>query len=127
MSAGESKGRGLGVVGVFSNWAIARVRPRKAVIRLVSALGSEDEQTSMAAYMALVKLSRREPVPGILLAEAEKGNETAAILQVLGDVGDPGLIPALEAFTASDDVKVADAARESIEALRDAGPEGPEP
>jgi hypothetical protein len=123
MAEDEAQRGRLGVVGVFSNYAIARVRPGKAVIRLVSALGSDDEETSMAAYMALVKLGSREPVPKMLLAEAAKGHETAAILQVLGDVGDPRLIPALEVYTASADVKVADAARESIEALREAGPE----
>jgi HEAT repeat protein len=123
MAEERSRGGGLGIFGVFSNYALARVRSGKAVIRLVSALGSDDEETSMAAYMALVNLSSREAVPKMLLAEAAKGHETAAILQVLGDVGDPGLIPALEVYTASEDAKVADAARESIEALREAGPE----
>ena len=127
MAEDESQGGGLGIFGVFSNYALARVRSGKAVIRLVSALGSDDEETSMAAYMALVKLSSREPVPKMLLAEAAKGHETAAILQVLGDVGDARLIPALEVYTASSDVKVADAARESIEALRETGPGRTEP
>ena len=70
----------------------------------------------MAAYMALVKLG-----PGSaarLLEEAKKGRQTASVLQVLGDLGEPGIIPELEEFTRSPDQKVAEAARESLDALR---------
>lgn len=123
MSEREPGGSRFGVLGVFTNYALAKLVPGNAVVRLVSSLGSPDEDTSMAAYVALVKLGDREPVTRILLEQAAAGHQTAAVLQVLGDVEDPSLIGKLEPYAASEDVKVAAAARESIAALRECAEE----
>lgn len=106
----------LGVLKVIANLAAGRIAPRLVVRRLVGALGSDDEDTSMAAYMALVKLGPR--VGGLLVDEARKGNQTAGVLQVLGDLGDPTFISDLAGFESSTDPAVVKAARESISALR---------
>jgi HEAT repeat protein len=120
-----SGGRGLGALGVLVSYGMARVVPSAGVRRLVSALGSPDEDTSMAAYMALAKLGPRNAPR--LLEEAKKGPHTASLVQLLGDLGDPSIIPQLEPFAGSPDPKVASAARESIDALRTADPEGASP
>jgi len=84
----------------------------------VRALGSAKEDTRTLAYMLLAKRGRRA-IP-VLLQEARKGRQTAGVLQVLGDIGDPGIVPELEPFAHSDDPAVAAAARESIEVLQEA-------
>jgi len=119
----SSVGRGLGVIGVLLNYGMARIVPGAGVRRLVYALGSPDEDTSVAAYMALVKLGPRNAKR--LLEEAKKGQQTASLLQVLGDLHESSIIPDLEEFARSPDRKVADAARESLEALRSDEADGP--
>ena len=111
-----SGGGKLGVIGVLLNYCLGRVAPGFAVKRLVRALGSPNEETSMAAYMVLVKLGPRNA--DRLLAKAKQGLGTASIVQVLGDMGDRRLIPDLEVFTQSSDPQVASAARDSIELLQ---------
>ena len=111
----SSVGRGLGTLGVLVSYGLARVAPSAGVRRLVSALGSPHEDTSMAAYMALTKLGPRNAPR--LLEEAKKGPHTASLVQLLGDLGDPSIIPDLEPFAGSPDPEVASAARESIDAL----------
>ena len=71
----------------------------------------------MAAYMALVKLGPRNAA--MLLEEARQGGNTASLLQLLGDLGEPGIIPDLEEFAQSPDTDIASAARESIAALQE--------
>ena len=112
----SSVGGALGVVGVFSSYLLARIAPKTSVGRLISAVGSPDEETSVAACMALVKLGPRNS--GLLLEAARRGRQTSSILHVLGGMGDSNVIPDLEEFARSDDPDVASAARESIAALR---------
>jgi HEAT repeat protein len=76
----------------------------------------------MAAYMALVKLGPRNLK--LLLEEARQGQNTAGILQLIGDLGDPAAIGELEAFCSSDDPRVAEAATESIALLREVSETG---
>ncbi len=111
-------GSGTGVIGIAANFAMARVRPQSAVRRLVKALGSSDEDTSMAAYMALVKLGPR--IAPHLLNEAGDGHQVAAVLQILGDQGDQGVVSRVHEFTQSSDPEIAEAARECLRALEDA-------
>jgi len=112
-SSGGSK---FGVIGVLLNYGLGRIAPGFAVPRLIRALGSPNEETKMAAYMALVKLGPRNA--DRLLAAARHGQRTASIVQLLGDLGDRGLIPELAEFTRSADPQVAAAARDSIELLQ---------
>lgn len=108
--------RGLGVIGVLANYSIARVTPGGSVRRLVAAMSSLDEDTSMAAHMALVKLG-----PGNaqrVVQEMKTGRQTTGLIQLLGDLGDPSVIPYLEEFTNSDDPGLASAAQESLDVLR---------
>lgn len=107
----------MGVLGVMRDYALARFRPGSAVRRLVAALGSGDEDTSTAAYMALVKLGPR--IAPCLLEEAHKGVQTADVLQVLGDLDDRNLIPELERFANSNNSEIAAAARESLQSLQE--------
>ncbi len=107
----------MGVLGVLRDYALARFRPGSAVRRLVAALGSSDEDTSTAAYMALVKLGPR--IAPYLLEEAHKGVQTTGVLQVLGDLDDRNLIPELEHFANSNDSEIAAAARESLQSLQE--------
>ena len=111
----------LRVVGVFINYLLARLVPGAGVGRLISALGSRDEDASVAAYMALVKLGPKNA--GRLIEAARQGRCSAALLQVVGDLGDPSVVPDLKEFVAAEDPEVAAAARESIEILTGAGPD----
>lgn len=110
---------GLGVIAVIFNYGLAFFIPSVAVSRLVPALESSDEDTSMAAYMVLVKLGPR--INPYLLASASQGMYTAKIVQVLGDHGDASVIPDLEEYARSPDPAVASAALESLEILRSDG------
>jgi HEAT repeat protein len=114
-SSGGSK---FGVIGVLMNYGLGRIAPGFAVKRLIRALGSPNEETKMAAYMALVKLGPRNA--DRLLTAARQGQRTAGIVQLLGDLGDRGLISELDEFTRSSDPKVAAAARDSIDLLQSA-------
>jgi len=116
---GRSRGSKFGVIGVLLNYVLGRVAPGFAVKRLIRALGSPNEATKMAAYMALVKLGPRNA--DRLLAAAKQGQQTAAIVQLLGDLGDRRLIADLEEFARSSDPEVASAARESLEVLQSGG------
>ena len=111
-----SGGSKLGVIGVVANYFLARIVPGFAVNRLVRALGSRNEDSATAAYMALVKLGPK--YADGLLSHAKRGHHTASIIQVLGDFGEQRLISDLEQFVESPDPKVASAARESIGLLR---------
>ena len=113
----ESRGiRGLGVIGVIANYSIALVAPDASIRRLVAAMNSLDEDTSMAAYMALVKLGPRNAQR--VVQEMKMGQQTEDLIQLLGDLGDPSVISYLEGFTNSDDPALASAARESLDLLR---------
>lgn len=85
--------------------------------RLISTIDSPNEDASMAAYMALVKLGPNNAAK--LVEEARQGACSASLMQVLGDLGEPGVIPALQEFAQSADSEIAAAARESIAALRE--------
>ncbi len=112
-----SRQGGLGALGVLWNYGLARVVPGAGVKRLISAIDSPNEDAAMAAYMALVKLG---PKYAETLVEAARGGAcTPGLLQVLGDLGEPAVIPALEEFAQSSDPEIAAAARESIAALRE--------
>ncbi len=113
---GHSWGSKLGVIGVLASYFLARIAPGFAVDRLVRALGSPNEDSATAAYMALVKLGPK--YADGLLSHAKGGRHTASIIQVLGDLGERRLISDLEQFVASADPEVAAAARESIGLLR---------
>ena len=108
--------RGLGVIGVIANYSIARIRPDASVRRLIAAMSSLDEDTSMAAYMALAKLGPRYAQR--VVQEMKKGQQTEGLIQLLGDLGDPRVIPYLEEVTNSDDPTLASAAQESLNILR---------
>ncbi len=108
--------RGLGVIGVIANYAIARVSPDASVRRLIAAMSSHDEDTSTAAYMALVKLGPCNAQR--VVQEMKTGQQTAGLIQLLGDLGDPSVISYLEEFTNSKEPGLASAAQESLEILR---------
>ena len=103
-------------MGVLLNYGIARVVPGAGVKRLISTIDSPNEDASMAAYMALVKLGPKNAA--ILVEEARQGQNTASLLQLLGDLGEPSVILDLEEFAQSPDTEIASAARESIMALK---------
>lgn len=111
-----SSGKGFGTIGVLGSYLLARIAPPKGVRRLISKLDDSDEDTSMAAYMALVKLG--PPIAGCLLEEARQGRAPVHLLRVLGDLGDPEVVPSLAEFAESRNAEVASAAREAIDALR---------
>ena len=97
-------------------WTASKVAPNAVVHRLVGLLGSESDDAAEAAYMALVKLGPRAAPR--LLDEVSSGHQRVGVLQVIGDLGDPSVIPELERYLDSDDREVAAAAQESIAALR---------
>ena len=105
----------FGVLGVIANFGLAKIAPASSVKRLVKALDSSNEDTRTAAYMALVKLGPNYAKEVLKTA----GDATSGVIQVLGDMGDPSLIPELERYAATDNSKIAEVARESIEALKD--------
>ena len=112
-----SVGSKFGVIGAIANYFIAKIAPRYGVSRLARQLGSQSNDTAAAAYMALVRLGPK--CANQLLSLALSGCNTAAIIQVIGDLGEPRLISDLEQFVDSDDPSIAATARESIEALRE--------
>ena len=118
--ANDDNGKGktiLGTAGVLINFGLAKVSPKRSVRRLVKALLSDDEDTSTAAYMALVKLG-----PGYAneVALADEGAEASPkIAQILGDMGNRDLVPVLEEVARTADEETAAIARESIETLLD--------
>ena len=65
--------------------------------------------------MALVKLGPNYAKEVLKAAD----HPTTGVIQVLGDMGDSSLIPELERYAEADNSKIAEVARESIEALRD--------
>jgi len=103
----------VGVLGVIANFGLARLAPESSIRRLVRALDSANEDTSTAAYMALVKLGRR--YSRVVLQSCPQ--PSSSVVQVLGDMGDVSVIPELEQLAHSGEL--AEVARESIEALRD--------
>ncbi len=103
----------VGVLGVIANFGLARIAPESSIKRLVRALDSANEDTSTAAYMALVKLGRR--YSRIVLQSCPQ--PSPSVVQVLGDMGDASVIPALEQLARSGELT--EVARESIEALKD--------
>ena len=111
----SAQGR-LGTIGVLVNYGIAHVVPGAGVKRLISTIDSPNEDASMAAYMALVKLGSKNAAR--IVKEAREGRKTASLLQLLGDLGEPSVIPDLEEFAQSPDTKIASAARESIAVLK---------
>ena len=84
--------------------------------KLVSALIQGDEDTSTAAYMALVKLGPRINIQ-LLIENIKKSEPNAGLIQLLGDLGDPSALSYLEELSLSPDQNIATAARESIETL----------
>lgn len=102
-----------GVLGVIANFSLARLAPESSVKRLVRALDGANEDTSTAAYMALVKLGRR--YSRVVLKSCPQPSPN--VVQVLGDMGDASVIPELEQLAHSEEL--AEVARESIEALKD--------
>ncbi len=117
----ESKGGVLGVAGVaeaLGSYALAHIAPDLGTGRLIAALGSAYESRRTAAYMALVKLAPRS-VPR-LLAEIDRGHpETATLVEILGGLGDPALLPKLEELAGSEQPEIAGAATDAIALLRD--------
>lgn len=107
----------FGIIGVVSNFLLARGFSERAVHRLIAALESEDEETSMGAYMALVRLGGKSTPT--LLKQAIEGNQTANLLQILGDQGDPEIIPQLQQFRDMPDKAISEAAKDSIEQLKE--------
>ena len=112
----HSWGSKLGVIGVLASYFLARIVPGFAVDRLVRALGSPNEDSATAAYMALVKLGPKNAAG--LLSHAKRGRHTASIIKILGDFGERRLISDLEQFVEFPDPEVAAAARETIGLLR---------
>lgn len=105
----------LGVLGVIANFGLAKFAPESSVRRLVSALDDANEDTSTAAYMALVKLG-----PNYAKQVLDSSpNPSEGVIQVLGDMGDESVIPALERFAENEELT--EIAQESIEALTDLG------
>ena len=107
---------GLNTLGVLLNYGIACIVPRAGVKRLIATLGSPNEDASMAAYMALVKLGPKNAAK--LVEELGHGHKYASLLQLLGDLGEQSVIPVLEQFAQSTDAEFAETARESIAALK---------
>lgn len=111
----SSKGSRFGVVGVLVNYGLARFTPKAPVRRLVDALGSRDEDTSTAAYIALTKLG--SDIAPQIAEYAKQGKETKALVQLLGDLANQSVIDDLKQFVNGEDESVAATARESLEAL----------
>ena len=111
----DRSNRVFGVLGVIANFGLARIAPASSVKRLVKALDSSNEDTRTAAYMALVKLGPNYAKEVLKTAD----DATSGVIQVLGDMGDSSLIPELERYVEADNIKIAEVARESIEALKD--------
>lgn len=116
--AKDDHGKGktiLGAAGVLINFGLAKVFPKRSVRRLVKALQSDDEDTSTAAYMALVKLGP-DYAKEVALAVGDSG-PSPKIAQILGDMGNRELVPVLEEVARTADEDTAAMARESIETL----------
>ena len=111
----ERSNKLVGVLGVIANFGLARIAPASSIKRLVKALESSNEDTSTAAYMALVKLGPDYAKEVLKTSD----HPTSGVIQVLGDMGDPSLIPELERYAETDNIKIAEVDRESIEALKD--------
>ena len=82
---------------------------------LVRALGSQNEDVRTIAGMFLVNAGKRaEP----LLEEAlREGRQVPMVIDVLGSIGDPQVIPDLRPLTQNPDPEIAQAAREAIRTI----------
>ena len=82
---------------------------------LIHALNSDDENIRTIAGMFLVQTGQRaEP----LLEEAlHKGQYLPMVINVLGSIGDPGVVSELRPFTKDRDPEIAQAAQEAIRAI----------
>jgi HEAT repeat protein len=89
---------------------------RAAGARLVSALGSDEEDVRVTAGMLLTRAGRRaEPI----LLEALKRRENApAVLEVLGSIGDRAAEPEVERFMHDADPEVAQAASDAYRGIQ---------
>lgn len=117
---GSTVSRKLALVGILLCYGLGRFLPGFAVNWLIRTLDCANEETSMAAYMALVKLGPRNAEQ--LLTAARKGRSTASIVQLLGDMGERRFITDLQEFSRSPDPQIATAARDSIELLQSPPP-----
>lgn len=82
---------------------------------LIHALNSDDENIRTIAGMFLVQTGQRaEP----LLEEAlHKGQYLPMVINVLGSIGDPGVVSELHPFTQDSDPEIARAAQDAIRAI----------
>ena len=103
------------MLGVLASFAAARIAPRTTIRRLVQALESPNEDTSMAAYMALVKLGPRYAQTVLNTCD----QPSPKVAQVLGDMGDSSVVPYLEEWAQSEDEAIASEARESVAILHE--------
>jgi hypothetical protein len=114
-----SRQNDAGIAAVTAAYAAASVLPgplaRPFVNRLVSALGSSNENARSMAGMFLVKLGKKAYGP--LLDSAKAGQNAAVALAVLGSMEDVSLIPQIEPFLKSSDPSVVKAAQDAIRIL----------
>ena len=100
--AGEAKTKRstiLGTLGVLVNLGLARIAPHSSVERLVDTLESDNEDTSTAAYMALVKLGPN--YARTVLESCGDATPSPTVVQLLGHMGNTDLITDLEALAAA--------------------------
>lgn len=83
--------------------------------RIVSALGSDDENVRTIAGMLLVKAGKRsEP---LLEAALQKRENLPMVLSILADIGDRRFESDLQAFSRDQDPQVSKAAKEALRVL----------
>lgn len=94
-------------------WSVTRIDAAGRV--LVDALASDDEGLRTVAGILLTRAGRRaEP----LLGEALKaGKHVPMVISVLGSIGDPAVLSAVQAFEGSSDPEVARAAKNAIRVI----------
>ena len=106
----------VGVAHLFVSNTIWRVTGLRSAGRaLIHALSSKDETLKTIAGMFLVRTgSRAEP----LLREALHRRESLPlVLTILGDIGDPKVVPELRQFSRDHNPEVAQAARDALHIL----------
>jgi hypothetical protein len=105
--------KSIGVIAAGAAWKVGH--PEWAGRKLVTALGSDDENARTIAGMLLVK-GGAHALPLLREAMAQEQN-LPMVLAVAESIGDASIAPDVRRFTDHRDPKVAGAAKDALRAL----------
>ena len=96
--------------------ALGIARSQTAGAKLISALGSDEEDVRVTAAMLLTRAGKRaEP---FLLSALQRRENVPAVLDVLGSIGDVAVEPEVERLMGDSDPDVAEAASQAYRVIK---------